>query len=302
MAWARLLAADGIGLVTARCLVTAFGSAASACAASTECVQDALGCSSVVARKFRQAIRQVDLKRELEWLAGHGGSLVSITQEQYPQSLIPLPDPPGVIRVQGSLPADDRPHVALVGTRRCSAYGLRLAGRITKGLADAGCCIVSGGARGIDAEVHRMALRCRATTIAVLGSGLARRYPPEHDSLFTRVVEEGGAIVSELPVHQPPRPGQFPRRNRIISGLSLGVVVIEAPERSGAMVTARLAVEEHGRDAMVVPGPADSLRHVGGHRAIQQGWAHLVMSADEVLAVLLQHHEAARRLLPSKSV
>jgi DNA processing protein len=298
-AWARLLAADGIGLVTARRLVSDFGSASSACSASTDHLRSTLGCSLAAARRFRQAIRRVDLAREFAWLTAHGGALVPIEHEHYPKSLIPLPDPPGVLRVQGRLPDDDQPHVALVGTRRCTAYGLRQAGRITQGLAEAGCCIVSGGARGIDAEVHRMALRCKARTMVVLGSGLARRYPPEHDELFDRVVDAGGAILSEVAVHQPPRPGLFPRRNRIISGLSLGVVVIEAPERSGAMVTARLAVEEHGRDAMVVPGPADSLHHAGGHRAIQQGWAQLVMSADEVVAVLLQHHEAAEQLMQS---
>ena len=142
-----------------------------------------------------------------------------------------------------------------------------------------------------------MVVRCGGKTVVVLGSGLACRYPPEHESLFDAVLEHGGALVSELPVHQSPRPRYFPMRNRIISGLSLGVVVIEAPIRSGAMITARLAVESHGRDAMMVPGPCGDLSYSGCHLAIQQGWAHLVTESNDVLAVLLQDSVAARMLM-----
>ena len=295
--WARLLAADGIGPVTARRLVSAFGSARLVCLAGVGQLQQATGCRLADARRLVKAIGAVDLDRELHWLSQCGGMMITLDHSSYPKSLIDLPDPPGALRVQGVLPEAERPCVAIIGTRRCSASALRQAGRFTRGLVEAGCCIVSGGARGIDAEVHRMALRCGGETIAVLGSGLACRYPPDHDELFDRIIESGGALISEVPVHQPPRPGLFPRRNRIVSGLSLGVLVIEAPLRSGAMITARIAVEEHGRDAMVVPGIADSIRHAGGHRAIQQGWAHLVTSPDDVLAILLQDYEAARRLL-----
>ena len=293
--WARLLAADGIGPSMARRLVAALGSAHAVCTAGVGRLHQSTGLAYADATRLIQSIRAVDIDREQHWLSQHSGRLIPFGHSEYPSTLVQIPDAPGVLRVQGVLPSAEQPIVAIVGTRRCSPYGLRQAGRFTRGLVEAGCCIVSGGARGIDAEVHRMALRCGGSTVVVLGSGLARRYPPEHDELFDRIVDSGGALVSEVGVHHPPRPWLFPRRNRIVSGLALGVLVIEAPERSGAMITARLAVEDHGRDAMVVPGPADSITHSGGHRAIQQGWAHLVMSPDEAVAVLLQDQEGVRR-------
>jgi DNA processing protein len=295
-AWRQLLAAQGMRVCTARKLVTALGSASAVCVAGVEQIRQCSGATLQRSRSICRAIANVDLDRERQWLAAHSGRMIGVDEPTYPRSLLEVPDPPGVLRVQGVLPPTEMPAVAVIGTRRCSPMGLRDASRFARGLVEAGCCLVSGGARGIDAEVHRMAVRCGGKTVVVLGSGLACRYPPEHHALFDAVLDQGGALISELPVHQAPRPRFFPMRNRIISGVSLGVVVIEAPERSGAMITARLAVEEHGRDAMVVPGPSDSATHAGCHRAIQHGWAHLVTSPHEVVAVLLQDSVAASRL------
>ena len=296
-AWRRLLAAQGIGVNTARKLVAACGSAAAVCALGTECVRRCSGATLRRSKEICESIARVDLTEERQWLSENSGRLIGFDEVGYPPSLVNLPDPPGLLRVQGILPPAHMPAVAVVGTRRCSPMGLRDAGRFARGLVEAGCCLVAGGARGIDAEIHRMTVRCGGRTVVVLGSGLACRYPPEHESLFDAVLEHGGALISELPVHQAPRPRYFPMRNRIISGLSLGVVVIEAPVRSGAMITARLAVEEHGRDAMVVPGPTEYGSYSGCHMAIQQGWAHLVTAPHDVLAVLLQDSVAAAKLM-----
>lgn len=247
-------------------------------------------------RALHRAIRRVDLRSEERWLERHEGRFVSFDHGDYPRLLAQCPDPPGALRLRGVLPPEGTPCIALVGTRRATAYGLRMAGRVSQGLLEAGCWLVSGGARGIDAEVHRTALRCGGRTLVILGNGLADPYPPEHAGLYDSVVDEGGGVLSETSIRQPPRPGLFPRRNRIISGLSLAVVVIEAPMRSGAMITARLAVEEHGRDAMAMPGHADALASAGCHHAIRSGWAHLVTSADDVLESLMLDYNAALML------
>jgi len=294
--WCRLLATDGIGLETARRLVGSMGSAAVVCAADLKQWNLVPGMNRASAMKLQRSIARTNLRSETRWLQGHGGSHVPFGCIDYPHLLIPCPDPPGMLRCRGQLPELDCPCVAVVGTRRATSYGLRQAARLTRGLVEQGCCVISGGARGIDAEVHRTALRLGGRTVVVLGSGLARPYPPEHEGLFERVVDHGGAIVSEVHVHQPPRPGLFPRRNRVISGISHAVVMVEAPHRSGAMITARLAVEEHGRDAMSVPGPADSATSAGCHRAIREGWAHLVTSAEDVVECMRSDYSASRAM------
>jgi DNA processing protein len=223
---------------------------------------------------------------ELERLARYGGDLVAFDDKRYPPALMNIPDPPPVLRVAGDMGVFQAAAVAVVGTRRCSPVGIRQAGRFAAGFASAGVCVVSGGARGIDAEAHRATLRAGGRTVAVLGSGLGCPYPPEHSALFDEIRRSGGAIVSELRTDRPPRPSQFPRRNRIISGMSSGVLVIEAPSRSGAMLTAKMAVEGHGRDCWVVPGDADRPETRGGLEAIRDGWAACVMDPADVLADL----------------
>lgn len=272
------------------------GSAQGVVRAGAAALQDAIGMNPAMARRLHRSIQRARPAREQRWLERHGGRLVPFGDPSYPALLVNCCDAPSMLRCRGSMPEHAAPAVSIVGSRRASAYGLRMAARLTTGLVEQGCWVVSGGARGIDAEVHRTALRLGGRTVAILGSGVACPYPPEHAGLFERIVEHGGAVLSEFSIHQEPRPGLFPRRNRVISGMTHAVVVVEAARRSGALITARVAVEEHGRDAMVVPGPADASSSAGCHQAVRDGWAHLVCSADDVLDVLRNDYSAAAAL------
>ena len=295
-AWRVLLAAHGIGLSMARKLVNAVGSPEGVLRISRSALKCSTGLGWSQVDRIRASIADVNLKQEQRWLQSRDGGLLAFGDGMYPASLSPIPDPPSLLRYLGEPAVLSTPCIAIVGTRRCTAMGLRQAGRFAQGLVEAGCTIVSGGARGIDGEAHRATLRFGGRTVAVLGGGLGCPYPLEHESMFESIAASGGAMISEVPIHQEPRPGLFPRRNRIISGLSMAVVVIEAPVRSGAMITARTAVEEHGIDAMTVPGPADSWPSSGCHHAVQEGWAHLVTSPGDVMRLLEEDYSSTVRL------
>lgn len=306
IAW---LQTEGIGCTRCGRLIHAFGSASAAIEASAPLVAEAIGSRVEAAARWCEAARQAfgsSARAELDRCAASRVVLAMPGEADYPSLLSVVPDAPPLLWMRGRLgrrdessaspsprvggdlaPCElDEPRVAIVGSRRATAYGLEQASRFAGSLAANGVAIVSGGARGIDAAGHRAALRAGGRTIAVLGSGLDRPYPPEHDRLFEAIVEGGGAVVSEFPLATEPRPGLFPRRNRIVSGLSLGVIVVEAALRSGAMITARLAVEEHGREAMAIPGRVDAPRSAGCLRAIREGWAAMVTSVPEVLEQL----------------
>ena len=201
----------------------------------------------------------------------------------YPPLLSRIDDPPGLLFVRGTVEPCDSLAVAIVGARHATAYGLKLAEQLGGSLARAGYTVVSGLARGIDAAAHRGALAAGGRTLAVLGSGVLNVYPPEHGDLARQVID-AGAMISELPPLAEPQPGTFPQRNRIVSGLSLGVVVVQAAERSGALITARLAGEQ-GREVFAVPGPVDCRVSRGCHRLLRDG-AKLVESVDDVLEEL----------------
>jgi len=198
----------------------------------------------------------------------------------YPALLSRIDDPPGLLFVRGEILPQDSLAVAIVGARHATTYGLTVAERLGAGLARAGYTVVSGLARGIDAAAHRGALKAGGRTIAVLGSGVLSIYPPEHVDLAHEVVD-AGAVISELPPLTAPQQGTFPQRNRIVSGLSLGVVVVQAADRSGALITARLATEQ-GREVFAVPGPIDCRLSRGSHQLIRDG-AKLVESVDDIL-------------------
>jgi len=201
-------------------------------------------------------------------------------QDGYPSLLSRIEDPPGLLFARGVLLPQDSLSVAIVGARHATAYGLKVAEQLGAGLARAGYTVVSGLARGIDAAAHRGALRAGGRTIAVLGSGVLNVYPPEHGDLALEIIDSG-AVISELPPLTDPNVGTFPQRNRIVSGLSLGVVVVQAAERSGALITTRLAAEQ-GREVFAVPGPIDCRMSRGCHRLIRDG-AKLVESVDDIL-------------------
>jgi DNA processing protein len=213
---------------------------------------------------------------------------VSILDPTYPQALTTIPDAPSVvwIRGNGEFSALAGRLVAIVGSRGASPYGLEVAERLGYDLAQAGVVVVSGLARGCDGAAHRGALAARGFTIAVLGSGPDVPYPPEHRDLYEQIVSTG-AVLSELPPGTPPLPWHFPRRNRLISGLSRAVVVIEASNRSGSLITAGCAAEQ-GRDVMAVPGTVFGTRHTGSHALLRDG-ARLVQSAADILDELGWH-------------
>lgn len=200
----------------------------------------------------------------------------------YPRALLALSDPPLAVWIQGEIQARDALGIAVVGPRRPTAYGHRVAHKFSTGLARLGTCLVSGLARGVDTVAHEAALACGARTIAVLGSGIGKLYPEENAPLAARIAEPGnGAVLSEFPLMTPPSPGTFPRRNRLVAALSLATLVVEAGERSGALITARLALEL-GRTVLVVPGAIDNPESAGANQLIRDG-ATLVASIDHIL-------------------
>jgi DNA processing protein len=235
--------------------------------------------SQVIAR----ANETIDVDEELELCRRHGIEVLVDVHAPYPRPLREIEDPPGLLFMQGRLLPQDEMSVAIVGSRHATQYGLLQAERLAGSLARAGLTIVSGLARGIDQAAHRGALAAGGRTIAVLGSGLLNIYPVEHKELAVQVAA-AGALISESPPRAAPLAGVFPQRNRIISGLSLGVIVVEAALSSGALITARHAMEQN-RDVFAVPGRVDSRVSHGCHRLIRDG-AKLVESADDVLEEL----------------
>jgi DNA processing protein len=224
---------------------------------------------------------RADAEREIKAARSAGVSLVALGEPGYPWRLQMIDDPPPLIAVRGHLPVLDRPMIAVVGARNASAAGIKLAGRLARELGDAGLVVVSGLARGIDAAAHRASLA--TGTVAVLAGGHNRIYPPENVELAGALLAQGVSL-SEMPLDWEPRAHDFPRRNRLISGLAVGVVVIEAARRSGSLITTRLALEQ-GREVFAVPGSPLDPRAEGCNSLLKQG-ATLVTEADDVLAVL----------------
>ncbi|MEM9083939.1 MAG: DNA-processing protein DprA [Planctomycetota bacterium] len=279
----------GVGPVLGRRLLERFRIAEEVLKASVAGLKSVEGIGQVKAERMRQAFRNARAlaEGELERCDQAGVRLIGTEHALYPELLTQLDDGPLALWVKGDLEAlGSRFTVAIVGSRSCSAYGMEQAERFSTALSQAGLIVVSGGARGIDTAAHRAAVRLGEPTCVVMGCGLGHCYPPENRELFDQVRGAGGVIVSELPLGRAPAADQFPARNRIISGLSLGVIVIEAPSASGALITARQAAEEHGREVMAVPGRIDSKASHGSNNLIKTGSAAMVASPVDVLDLL----------------
>ena len=291
----RLHALPEIGPRRFRRLLGAFGSAGAALSAPASAWQ-ALGLPSVCAVARRSAGVREQVAASLAWLERPTRHLLCHDDPRYPALLAELADAPPLLFVAGDPALLERPQLAMVGSRQASRPGLDTAASFARSLAGGGFVVTSGLALGIDGAAHLGALEAGGATVAVLGTGLQCLYPKRHSGLAQRIVAEGGALVSELPLDAPPQPANFPRRNRIISGLALGVLVVEASPSSGSLITARLAAEQ-GREVFAIPG---SIHHPGArgcHQLIREG-AQLVEGVADILEAL----RGWQRLAPPAAV
>ena len=276
--WVAFRNVSGVGPVRFQRLLATFGSMRNAWEADSRQLSDILDRSTlehVIAHRKR--IDPVAEYRELREL---NIDIITLAEDRYPDLLREIPAPPPVLFIRGDVNPNDRRAVAIVGTRRLTRYGRDMAQSMARDLAHAGVTIVSGLARGIDGIAHTAALDAGGRTIAVMGNGVKRVYPPQHRTLASRIVEQG-AVLSDFHPDAPPDGPNFPARNRLISGLALGVVVIEAPSRSGALITVDFAADQ-GRDVFAVPGALTSPASAGCNRILRDG-ARLVRNADDVL-------------------
>ncbi len=239
-----------------------------------------LSIESILNREFHKKAED-----ELNKVKDLGGDILILDDGNYPALLKEIPDPPIVLYVMGNWrECFEMPCIAVVGSRRCSTYGENACVMITEELAQRGICIVSGLARGIDSVAHRAALKANGRTIAVLGTGIDDVYPKENKRLVEKILENGGAVISQFPLQTPPLKDNFPYRNRVISGLCLGVLVVEASERSGSLITARYALEQN-REIFAIPGNITSRNSIGTNYLIKTG-AKLVQQWQDVVSEL----------------
>lgn len=270
----------GLGPRLTAALLERFGSATAARQASEYDLGQVTHIGTKLARAFSEALATLDVEAEVERIEKFGVHLLALGAAGYPLALSAIPDPPHLLYVRGGIQSADAKAIAIVGSRQCTPYGKRVTERLAADLARAGYTIVSGLARGIDGAAHRGALDAGGRTIAVLAGGLSSIYPPDHEDL-ARDVEARGALVSETPMAMQPQRGMFHARNRLISGLSRAVVIVEANERSGALITARHAAEQ-GREVFAIPANVDSGTSAGTLRLLRQG-ARLIRHADDLL-------------------
>lgn len=280
-AFVALNLVEGVGPVRARSLIEHFGDAPSVLSASRSQLLQVRNIGNETADAICAWEKTIDLAGEMKRLTDFGCRVLIQTDEDYPASLREIYDPPMVLYVKGSLTAKDKNAVALVGSRQTTNYGVETARKLAYQLAYVGITVVSGGARGIDTAAHQGAMAAKGRTVCVLGTGINIVFPPENKELFERIAENG-AVVSQFPFNRNGDKQSFAIRNRIVAGMTLGTVVVEADLHSGALITSNFATE-YGRQVFAVPGRIDSPRSKGCHELIKKG-AKLCEGAEDILS------------------
>ncbi|HID11176.1 MAG TPA: DNA-protecting protein DprA [Candidatus Latescibacteria bacterium] len=280
----ELLFVSGVGPVRYRALVERFGSPRAVLEASLDALLEVPGMDRPTAEAIQDYRDREAVAVQLKAVERTGAKVLSLWDPEYPPLLKEIPDPPPLLFVLGNVEALSIQGIAIVGTRAMTPYGSSVTEELARELVARGFAVVSGMARGIDGVAHRAALKEGGTTVAVVGCGVNVVYPPEHRKLRDRIIRQG-AVVSEFPMGTKPEASNFPRRNRIISGMSLGTVVVEAGEQSGALITAAFALEQN-REVFAVPGSVRAPKSKGTNRLIQRGAAKLIVEVEDILQEL----------------
>lgn len=279
-AWVTLTLVPGLGPKLTQALLERFGSARAAIQATEQELLAVPNIGEKTARQFLNAIQSVDAKAEIEKAHALGVQILPRVDPNYPATLLTLSDVPPLLYVKGAFQPTDSKAIGIVGSRSCTSYGKRVARQMAASLARAGYTIISGLALGIDGEAHQGALEAGGRTLAILAGGLSKIYPPQHVQLAEQVCQHG-ALITESPMAMAPQAGMFHSRNRIISGLSMAVVIIEANTQSGSLITARHASEQ-GREVFVIPANVDSPASAGSLKLLRDG-ARLIRGVDDLL-------------------
>jgi DNA processing protein len=299
--WVGFNLVKGIGPVRLKSLLDVFGDAKSAWYASPDELRE-VGLNTKLIENLATARASISLEKIWEDIHNQGIKVLTWGDDDYPARLREVSPSPPVLYIRGEIKPEDEWSVAIVGTRRITAYGRQVTERIATTLAHAGVTVVSGLARGVDGVAHKAALEAGGRTLAVLGCGVDRVYPPEHRKLVEQILEKG-ALISDYVPGTPPEASNFPPRNRIISGLSMATVVVEADRKSGALITAEFAAEQ-GREVFAVPGNVLASQSRGTNRLIQDG-ARPLLDPQEILEILdltrITEHQSARTVLPSNA-
>lgn len=295
--WISLSNIHGVGAQTFCQLLKTFGNPANVYAANFKQLIEVV--SEKIATDIIKGVDEVALSDSLDWLSQGNNHLVTLADAHYPKALLEIADPPPLLYAKGNLALLNQPSIAIVGSRNASVQGEKNAEAFAEGLCSYGLCIVSGLALGIDGAAHRGALKVNGATIAVVGTGLDIVYPAKHRDLAHQIVQHG-LIISEFPLGTPSKPENFPRRNRIISGLSLGCLVVEANLQSGSQITARLSAEQ-GREVFAIPGSIHSPMSKGCHQLIKQG-AKLVDNLQDIVEELKLNNLASNACQPDNHV
>ncbi len=297
--WIGINLVKGIGAVRLRGLLDFFGDAKTAWEATPDDLR-AAGLSPVIVKRFVHTRENVNLQKVWDDIAAKNIRVMNWEDADYPARLREIAQPPPILYLQGEILEEDAWAVAIVGTRRVTAYGRQVTEEVATFLAQKGVTIVSGLARGVDGIAHQAALKAGGRTLAVLGSGVNRIYPPEHRNLSASI-SKSGAVLSDYAPDTPPEGSNFPKRNRIISGLSMATIVIEAGQTSGALITANFALEQ-GREIFALPGNIYAPQSKGPNKLIQKG-AHPLLRPRDILEVLdltrITQHKSAQQMLPT---